>query len=100
MVARLHDGHGRVDHPSDMGGYTTRTIFGWIEGHLVITHVAPEGSEGLQPGDIVLKVDGKPSLEVLTEEEVLISAASPQWRRGVALELLSDGAKDSQIRLD
>lgn len=100
MVADLHDGHGRVYHPSDMRAYTIPVIFGWIEGRLVITHVAPEVSEGLQPGDIVLKVDGKPSLEVLTEEEVLISAATPQWRRAVAVELLSEGEKDSQIRLD
>ena len=100
MVALLRDGHGGVYHPSDMGAYTTAAIFGWIEGRLVITHVAAEGAEGLQPGDIVLKVDGKPSLEVLTEEEVLISGASPQWRRAVALDVLSEGSKDSQIRLD
>jgi C-terminal processing protease CtpA/Prc len=100
MVALLHDGHGGVYHPSDMGAYTTPTIFGWIEGRLVITHVAAEGAEGLQPGDIVLKVDGKPSLDVLTEKEVLISGASPQWRRAVALEQLNQGQKDSQIRLD
>jgi C-terminal processing protease CtpA/Prc len=100
MVALLHDGHGGVYHPSDMGVYTTPALFGWIEGRLVITHVAAEGAEGLQPGDIVLKVEGKPSLEVLTEKEVLISGASPQWRRVVALRVLNEGPKDSQIRLD
>ena len=100
MVAQLHDGHGGVYHPSDEAGYTAPVIFGWVEGRLVITDAAAEGANGLQPGDIVLKVDGKPSLEVLAEREAFISGATPQWRRYIASHQLRVGVKDSEIKLE
>jgi C-terminal processing protease CtpA/Prc len=100
MVAQLHDGHGGVYHPSDAAGYTAPVIFGWVAERLVITDVAAEGANGLQPGDIVLAVDGKPSLEALAEREALISGATPQWRRYIALYQLRAGVKDSEIKLE
>jgi C-terminal processing protease CtpA/Prc len=100
MVAQLHDGHGGVYHPSDTAAFTAPVIFGWVEERLVITDVAAEGASGLQPGDIVVKVDGTPSLQALTEREALISGATPQWRRYIALYRLRAGVQDSEIRLE
>ena len=100
LVAQLHDGHGGVYHSSDSAGYTAPVIFAWVEGRLVITDVAAAGADGLRPGDIVLKVNGQPSAEALAKKEVLISGATPQWRRYVALNGLRAGVKDSEIRLD
>jgi C-terminal processing protease CtpA/Prc len=100
MIAELHDGHGNVFHSSDSGFYTIPAIWDWIEGRLVITHVAAEGAGGLQPGDIVLNVDGKPGRERLAEKETLISGATEQWRRYVALINLRRGDKDSEVKLD
>jgi C-terminal processing protease CtpA/Prc len=100
LVAQLHDGHGGVYHPSDIAAYTAPVIFGWVEGRLVITDVAADGANGLQPGDVVLKVDGKPSLEALADRETLISGATPQWRRYIALNQLRAGVKDSEIKLE
>lgn len=100
MVAQLHDGHGGVYHPSESAVYTVPVIFGWVEGRLVITDVAADGAGGLRPGDIVLKVEGRPSVEALAEREALISGATPQWRRYVALNQLRMGANDSELRLD
>ncbi|HEY6122184.1 MAG TPA: hypothetical protein VIV66_19660, partial [Pyrinomonadaceae bacterium] len=74
MVAQLHDGHGGVYHPSDSNGYTVPVLLGWVEGHLVITEVAAAGAEGLQPGDIIIKINGQPSGDVLAQSEELISA--------------------------
>ena len=100
LVAQLHDGHGGVYHPSDSPYFTAPLIFGWVEGRLVITDVAAAGAEGLQPGDIVLKVDGQPSVQALAKREELISGATPQWRRYVALNGLRAGVKDSELRLE
>jgi C-terminal processing protease CtpA/Prc len=100
MMVQLHDGHGGVYHPSNEWGYTAPVIFRWIEGRIVITDVAGASADGLQPGDIVLKVDGKPSVEVLADRVALVSGATPQTRRFFALEQLRDGALDSEIRLD
>jgi len=99
MVAQLRDGHGRVYNPAESLGYSVPAILSWIEGRLVITEVAA-GENDLQAGDIVLKINGKPTIQALAEEEALVSAATPQWRRYVALEFLADGSKDSELRLD
>src|SRR5262249_52597989 len=65
----------------------------------VITDVG-DGAGNLEPGDIVVKVNGKPSLDVLTDSERLISGATPQWIRMISLYLLAAGPKDSELRLD
>ncbi len=100
MVARLHDGHGGVYHPVEANAYAVPVIFGWVEGRLVVTEVAAAGAEGLQPGDVVLKVGGRPSAAALAEREALISGATPQWRRYIALNQLRTGAKDSELSLE
>ena len=100
MVAQLHDGHGGVYFPGDLNQFRAPVIFGWIEGRLVITDVASEGANGLLPGDIVLRIDGQPSLDALTERETTISGATPQWRRYVAMQALTAGPKDSELKLD
>lgn len=100
LVAALQDGHGGVYHESLTGGYALPVIFGWVENRLVITAIAQERAGGLQPGDVVLKVNGKDALEALSEMESLISGATPQWRRFNALFRLRLGDKDSEVKLD
>jgi C-terminal processing protease CtpA/Prc len=99
MVAQLHDGHGNVYYAGEQRGFSVPAIFGWVEGHLVILEVA-DTTNGLQPGDIVSKIDGKAVAEVLAEREAIISGATPQWRRYVALRLLAGGGKDSELQLE
>ena len=65
MVTQLHDGHGNVFYPGAASGFTVPAIFGWVEGRLVITEVAPAGANGLLPGDIILRIDGRPSIDAL-----------------------------------
>jgi C-terminal processing protease CtpA/Prc len=101
LVVELHDGHGGVYRAAgESMSAATPALFGWIEDRLVVTQVAAERASGLQPGDVVLKIDGKPAAEVLSESEALISGATPQWRRGIALFLLRVGAKDSELKLE
>ena len=100
MIAQLHDGHGGVYYGGESRGFSVPAIFGWVEDHLLITDVVNDGASGLQPGDIVLKVDGKPSAQAVAEQEALISGATPQWRRYVAVSLLADGPKDSELKLE
>jgi C-terminal processing protease CtpA/Prc len=100
MMAQLHDGHAQVQYPGQRSGYSAPVMFGWIEGRLVITEIAREGAGGLQPGDVVLKIDGRPALEVINDRESLISGATSRWRRYVALRFLPDGARDSEMILE
>ncbi len=100
MVAKLHDGHGGVYHASEQPASATPVVFGWVEDRLVITQIAPQGAGELQPGDVVLKVDGKDAVAFLAEAEGLISGATPQWRRHISLRRLRMGAKDSELKLE
>lgn len=100
MVAQLHDGHGNVTHPSGRFTYELPILFDWAENNLVVSQTAAANTEGLQPGDIILSVDGKPSAEVLAEIETFISGATGQWRRQAALRSLRMGIKDSEVRLE
>ncbi|MDQ3041456.1 MAG: S41 family peptidase, partial [Acidobacteriota bacterium] len=99
MVARLHDGHGNVVHRSRFNTRSLPVLFAWAENNLVIAQ-AGTNAEDLQPGDIVLSIDGKPSAEAMAEAESLISGATPQWRRYNALSDLRMGAPDSEARLE
>ncbi|MDQ3714047.1 MAG: S41 family peptidase [Acidobacteriota bacterium] len=99
MVARLYDGHGNVVHKSQFNTRALPVDFAWAEDHLVIAQ-AGKNAEELQPGDIVLSIDGKLSAEVLAEAESLVSGATAQWRRHIALGDLRMGALDSEARLE
>ena len=100
MMAQLKDGHANVQYPGAWSNYSAPVIFGWIEERLVITEISAEGPTALQPGDVVLKIDGRPVAELLKEKESLISGATPQWRRYIALVILPTGPKDSEMKLD
>lgn len=100
MVAALHDGHGGVYHASEAMAHAAPVVFCWVEDRLIVTRVAAQGAQGLQPGDVVLKVDGKDAVAVLSEAEALISGATPRWKRHAALRRLRMGAKDSELRLE
>ena len=97
MVAKLQDGHGNVVDPAEAVEFTYPVLFGWIEDRLVITAVAP-GAEGLRPGDVVLKVDGRPGNQALAEAEEISSGATPQWRRYVAMDRLL--SQNSEMTLE
>jgi C-terminal processing protease CtpA/Prc len=96
MTAALQDGHGYVFHPSQPLTHQLPLVWEWIENRLVITHAA---APGLARGDVVLAINGRPTAQVLAAEEKLVSAATPQFRRHLALRSLSRGSRDGEVRL-
>ncbi len=99
MMAELQDGHGGVYNPDSNDFYSLPIIWDFVEGKLVVTYVEPSNTT-LQVGDIVLKVNNKPSLEALAEKEIEISGATAQWKRYTALKDLRSGEKDSEATLE
>jgi C-terminal processing protease CtpA/Prc len=97
MVARLEDGHGRVFHPAETQdrAFPPFTV-DWIEDRVVVTRVSAAGA--VQPGGIVLALDGRPVNEVVEEMERLISG-SPQWKRARCMSEFGVGDNTSEIRL-
>jgi hypothetical protein len=107
MVAALNDGHGGV-YLSAGGGDPAGCpplCWDWVEGKLVVTAVpsadAPGGlKDDLRPGEVVVKIDGRPAALVLADAESLISAATPQWRRHRALQQIGAGDPGSDLLLE
>jgi hypothetical protein len=62
LVAALQDGHGSVSLGSSTGrpSYWLPLGWEWIENHLVVTRVASNGAVNLKPGDVVVKINGRP----------------------------------------
>ena len=54
----------------------------------------------LRPGEVVVKIDGRPAALVLADAESLISAATPQWRRHRALQQIGAGDPGSDLVLE
>jgi len=100
LIARLDDGHGHVSLVDDNPALTLPLLWDWIEDQLVITCVQWESmNAGLEPGDIVLEIDGQPAGRALAEAEQLISAATDQFRRYRSLQGLTAGDEHEEVRL-
>ena len=101
LVAAVEDGHGNVGatHAAASTAFLP-LLWDWIEDRLVVTRVSDDAAGGPRPGDVVIKIDGRPSAEALAKQEELISGATPQWRRHNALRSLLTGPKDTDVTLD
>jgi C-terminal processing protease CtpA/Prc len=101
LVAALHDGHGRVGGPRDWAAFSYPPLrWDWVEDRLVVTRVATAGAAGLKPGDVIAKLDGVAASDALAAKESLISGATPQYKRYLALNDLADGLTDSELTLE
>lgn len=74
MVAKLHDGHGRVRGPAPLTRAPIR--FARIEGQIVVTAAAP--TTELELGDELLSIDGV-AIEDALREAAAHTPGSPQW---------------------
>lgn len=100
MVAPLQDGHAVVMHASDIWSGRLPLLWEWIEDRLVVTHVATEEAGGIRRGDIVLRIDGRPTAEVVAAREALFSGGTPGYRRLGTVFLMALGPQDSEVRLE
>jgi C-terminal processing protease CtpA/Prc len=98
MVASIDDGHGNVYHPSVPWRIPLPVLWHVAGDAAVVAAVEPTVT-GLSVGDEVVAIDGQPVLQTLSKDEALISGATPQWRRHVALRQLGAGDADTQAAL-
>ncbi len=99
LVAALHDGHGNVVLMNAGRRDHLPLLWEWVENQLVVTEVDRVHGGGVQRGDVVTAIDGRPASAAIAAEEELISAATPQWRRYRALNELLLGPAGN-VRLD
>ncbi len=105
LVAQLHDGHGSVFGSNDFYDrfpnapqpfFYLPLAWEWVEESLVVT---ASGSGSVARGDVITHIDGQPMAAVLAEEEALISGATPQWKRYIALIFLLRGPLNARRTL-
>ncbi len=96
LVAKLHDGHGRVRHKRSVEEAGLPFVVGWIENQVVIT--VSKDPTYFKVGDIVASVDGIPAEQVLLNAEEYISG-SPQWRRVNSLRRFGYGKEGTTAEL-
>jgi C-terminal processing protease CtpA/Prc len=98
MVAALDDGHGTAAHGCFAGQRPAPLVVESVEGRPTVVGVAP-GTQGVRPGDVVLRVDGAPADSILRAWGELTSAATPQWRTYVTHHLRLLAGRDSLLRV-
>ena len=96
MLARLQDGHARVNHPMMKGWSGLPLALDLVEGRIVVA--ATGDPEKIQVGDLVLAIDGVPALQIQREQEDLTSG-TPQWRRLSALWQLTFGDEGTTAKV-
>jgi C-terminal processing protease CtpA/Prc len=102
LVAALHDGHAQVTSDRERASRRVAPplLWDWVEERLVITQVDRQHAAGIEPGDVVTAIDGRPAAQAIAAKEELISAATPQWRRRRALrELLAGPPGSVELRV-
>ena len=99
LLAALHDGHGRVSHPSYVLTHQIPLAWDWIENQVVITHADPREAPGLTRGDIVLAYNGRPVRQVFQKEVELAQGATLRSIRWRALRSMALGAENEEVRL-
>ncbi|MEN0019919.1 MAG: S41 family peptidase, partial [Planctomycetota bacterium] len=77
LVAKAEDGHGSVASRLNWQRYSLPASLVWAGDRLVVT-VPSEGS-GLERGDAVTAIDGRPVSELRAEAEAIISGATQGW---------------------
>ena len=93
LIANLNDGHAHIDRGGyDDAIYSPPFMWDWLENKIVITRVFDETDKALEKGDIILEINGVSSIEVIKNEELLISASTLGRKRitnGIAAGLSS-----------
>jgi C-terminal processing protease CtpA/Prc len=97
LVARLDDGHGRVEPPGGEDRARLPFVAHRIEGHPVIVGLVDSRHFAL--GDVVLAIDGVPAEELLRDLESRRSG-SVRWKQYRATVDLGRGPRGSTGRVD
>jgi len=86
LVARLHDGHGRVFSQRPPGVLWLPALWVWVEGALL---TVPTNEESvIPPGLVVESINGTPVGDLVARLTPTISSASPGWTRHRLLDEL------------
>ncbi len=101
LVAKLQDGHGFVSHAADPDSGALPLLFQWSAGVPQVLAVGPAALEaGIEPGDRVVVLDGRPVEERVSELRAEISGATEGWIQYSAMRRLTRGPYGTSAALE
>jgi C-terminal processing protease CtpA/Prc len=93
LTAAAPDGHVRTRCAGESDLAYAPFAAAFIDGQVVVT---ASRDTAIARGDVIVSMDGQPTLQLLTEREARISG-SPQWRRVRSLDQLGDGPPRTRL---
>lgn len=96
MLASTKDGHIRPYHPAQNTDGRLPFLVDWVEDLVVVTH---SSNPNIQPGDIILSMDGKSSNEIVKEIQDL-TPGSPQLSLYRTMNQFGNGKPDTEVRVE
>src|SRR2546426_701986 len=102
MVAHTHDSHCSVNSPELNAYYGVATPpieVRWIENQPVVTRVDASLGGGLQPGDVLTKIDGEPYQKRVDDLEKHVAASTAQSMKYRVAGRLLTGPDGSRFRV-
>jgi len=98
--AALDDGHTRVSGPG-RAVYQTPLDWEWVGDLLVIAETPGDSiSPAVKRGDVVISINGRKTKDVYAGVAAGISAATEQWKRVRALDLMGASVHKDQMLLE
>jgi hypothetical protein len=99
LVAGLHDGHGYAILKDTPPSFFLPVRWTWVNEQPIVAAVSAEGSRGIKPGDLIVKIDGRTVPETMAARAPEMSAATKLSARRAAVGSLALGPKDSEITM-
>jgi len=94
LIAKLHDGHGRVSHNLMRKQAGFPFLVDWIENKVVV--IESEDTKNFRIGDVIISIEGTNAEQALIDAEQYISG-SPQWRRVNSLRRFGYGKEGTTV---
>ncbi len=99
LVAKLHDGHGRVNRVNARPTSFLPVALTWAGKELVVAGKDKSIPEKVSIGDVMVSIDGKPIEACVDEQGRYISAATKGWKRyRICQELVMNYPTGSTVR--
>jgi C-terminal processing protease CtpA/Prc len=100
LLAGLQDGHVAVFMPKPPTPYYPALRWDWVQDRLTIVQVGVDHRATLKPGDVVVRVDGKPAAELIAERNARAGYDIPNLKYSRGTLLAAADTKKSDMELE
>ena len=97
LVVALSDGHSRFQSNTPI--YAPFVSLGWVEEQVVVLEAVGKAGNFLQPGDVIIDIDGETAVARLQEQMNLFSSPTTHYKRYQALSTLLGGSESAEVVL-